>query len=109
MVWPVRRHRGTLWISIAAGLALLLAITNIVLVELNRRVQADVSARNQLLQQRVQLEALTRELLSAIANLAVQRNDEAMKKALTDHGITLNPPAGAARGPAMAPEPAPRR
>ncbi len=42
----MRGSRGTLWISIAAGLALLLAIANIVVVELNRGLQAQVNARN---------------------------------------------------------------
>jgi hypothetical protein len=85
-----------------AVISLLLAITNIALTELNKRIQTEVAARNQAIQQRVALEALSRDLVSAIANLAVQRNDGAMRSVLADHGITLNAPAPSA-------EPAPRR
>lgn len=104
----MRRRRGTILISIAAGLALLLTLVNIVLVELNRRVQLEVAGRSQILQQRAQLDTVNRELVSAIANLAIERNDDALKTALADHGITLNiTPRG--QSPAPAAQPAPRR
>lgn len=98
----MRRNRGTIWITIVAGLAVLLAITNIVLAELNARAKAEVAARNQVIQQRLQLDALTRELVSAIATLAAQRNDEALRTVLTEHGITVNPPQGQSTAPAPA-------
>lgn len=99
----MRGRRGTVWISIAAGLALLLAIANIVAVELNRGLQAQVSARSQFIQQSIQLEALNREIVGALANLAVERNDDALKAVLTQHGITLNTAAGASRDQPTAP------
>ena len=99
----MRGRRGTVWISIAAGLALLLAIANIVVLELNRGLQAQVNARNQFIQQSIQLEALNREIIGALANLAVERNDDALKALLTQHGITFNTAAGASRGPSTAP------
>ncbi len=107
----MRGSRGTLWISIAAGLALLLAIANIVVVELNRGLQAQVNARNQFIQQSIQLEALNREIVGALANLAVERNDDALKSVLTQHGITFNTAAGASRGQPTVPgaQPGPRR
>lgn len=101
----MKRRRGTIWITIAAAIAILLAITNIVLAELNRRAQSAVAGRNQVIQQRLQVDALTRELVSAIATLAAQRNDDALRAVLTEHGITVNPP----QGQAPAPAPTPRR
>ena len=99
----MRGRRGTVWISIAAGLALGLAIANIVVVELNRGIQAQVNVRNHFIQQSIQLEALNREIVGALANLAVERNDDALKTMLTQHGITFNTAAGASRGQSTAP------
>lgn len=101
----MKRRRGTIWLSIVAGLAVVLAVINIVLAESTKRVQTEVAARNQLIQQRMQVDALNRELVSAIATLAAQRNDDALKTVLTEHGITFNPPPSAT----TAPQPAPRR
>ena len=72
----MRRRRGTLLVSIAAGLTVLLAIANIVLVEMNRTVQTEVASRNQFIQQSLQVDALKREVVTAVANLAVERNDD---------------------------------
>ena len=47
------------WVTILAGVAIALVVTNIVLFERNRTLQAEVSARTQYLQQTAQLEALT--------------------------------------------------
>ena len=96
--------------SIVSALAILLALVNIVLLELNRRLQAEVTARNHFIQQTVQIETLNREVVNALANLAVERNDEALKALLAQHGVTLNPsPAGARGQPTPQTSPPPRR
>ena len=86
--WPA-------WVTVAAGVVAVLVLVNIVLVEGNRAVQAEVARRVQFIQQTVQLEALNREIVNAIANLALRNNDDALRMILAQHGITINaPPAG---------------
>ena len=74
----------------AAALAIVLAFTNMVLFERNRSLQQEVSSRTQYIQQSVQLEGLHREIVNAIANLAVRNKDDALKTILTQQGITFN-------------------
>ena len=74
----------------AAALAVVLAFTNMILFERNRSLQQEVSSRAQYIQQSVQLEGLHREIVNAIANLAVRNKDDALKTVLTQQGITFN-------------------
>lgn len=74
----------------AAALAVVLAFTNMVLFERNRSLQQEVGSRTQYIQQSVQLEGLHREIVNAIANLAVRNKDDALKTILTQQGITFN-------------------
>lgn len=74
----------------AAALAIVLAFTNMVLFERNRSLQQEVGSRTQYIQQSVQLEGLHREIVNAIANLAVRNKDDALKTILTQQGITFN-------------------
>jgi hypothetical protein len=83
--------RWQTWVTAAAGLIVVLVIIDIALVERNRTLQAEVNGRAQFIQQSVQLDALNREIVAAIANLAVRNNDDALKTVLTQHGITFNP------------------
>jgi hypothetical protein len=66
-----------------------------------------VNTRGQYIQQSVQLEALGREIVTAIANLAVQQKDDQLRGILDAHGIRINAPAvgdaPAASGPAVPP------
>jgi hypothetical protein len=83
-----------------------------VLVEQNRTLQGEVNSRAQYIQQTVQLEGLQREIVSAIANLAVRNKDDALKTILTQQGITINvnqPQTTATPGLPQAPEPKVRR
>jgi type VI protein secretion system component VasK len=103
---PVRGRLGQRALTVIAALGVILVLTNMVLFERNRTLQAEVSARGQYLQQTVQLEVLHREIVNAIANLSVRNKDEALRSILTQQGITINmgqPPPGAA-SPAPAPE-----
>ena len=88
--WPA-------WVTVAAGVVAVLVLVNIVLFEGNRAVQAEVARRAQFIQQTVPLETLTREIVNAIANLALRNNDDALRMILAQHGITINPAPG---GPA---------
>jgi hypothetical protein len=80
---------------LVAVLGAVLVLVNAVLFEINRSLQTQVTSRAQYIQQTVQLEALNREIVSAIANLASRNNDEALRAVLAQHGITINPPPGA--------------
>ena len=93
------------WVTILAGVAIALVVTNIVLFERNRTLQAEVAARTQYLQQTAQLEALNREIVNAIANFAVRNNDEALKGILTQQGISINVTPGQGGTPAGRPAP----
>ena len=93
------------WVTILAGVAIALVVTNIGLFERNRTLQAEVAARTQYLQQTAQLEALNREIVNALANLAVRNKDEALKAILTEQGININMgPGQGAPAPGPAPE-----
>jgi hypothetical protein len=88
-------QRGETWVSLGATLVVVLVITNMVLFEMNHGLQTEVNSRQQFIQQSLQLEALNREIVSAIANLSIRNRDEALRTVLTQHGITFsaNPPS----------------
>ena len=94
------------WVTLLAAITIILVLINIVLFERNRSIQAEVSARAQYIQQTAQLEGLKREIVNAIANLAVRNQDDALRTILTQQGITINPGPGHAGAPAagQAPE-----
>jgi hypothetical protein len=56
----------------------------------NQALQGDVNSRAQYIQQTVQLEGIHREIVNAIANLAVRYKDDALKTILAQQGITIN-------------------
>jgi type VI protein secretion system component VasK len=97
------------WVTVLAAIAIILVLTNIVLFERNRSLQAEVSARAQYIQQTSQLEALNREIVNAIANLAVRNKDEALRNLLAQQGITINLGAGQGGSPAAGQPPESRR
>jgi hypothetical protein len=98
---------GKVWqraLLVIAALGVILVLTNMILFERNRSLQNEVSARAQYIQQTVQLEGLHREIINAIANLAVRNKDEALRTILTQQGISINmgqqPPGAAPATPA---------
>jgi len=103
---PASGKRWQLAVTLIAVLGVILVLTNMILFERNRTLQNEVAARAQYIQQTVQLEALHREIINAIANLSVRNKDDALRNILTQQGITINmgqPPPGTA-SPAPAPE-----
>lgn len=103
---------GQACVTLAAALGVVLAVTNMVLFEGNRSLQAEIGSRAQYIQQSVQLEGLHREIVNAIANLAVRNKDDALKTILTQQGITFNvgPPESTGAPPSsQAPEAKGRR
>jgi len=67
----------------------------------NQSARADVTQRQQYVQQSVQLEGLYKEIIRALAELAARNNDSDVKAMLQRHGITFN--LSAAAPPAAAP------
>ena len=70
-------------------LVLLLVLVNIFIGIGNQSLQAEVSERQQLISQTMQLEALNRQLINVLANLALKTNDQALMGVLAAAGINL--------------------
>lgn len=93
--------KGNILLTVFATLVLLLVIVTIVVALGNQSIQAEVSERQQMLAQTLQLENLNRQLIGVMANLALKTNDAQLKKLLAESGVNL--------GPAEAPPPAPAK
>lgn len=90
-------------LSALGALALALVLANGALFLLNREAQAEVGTRQQFIQQSVQLETLYREIVKALAELAVKNNDSQVMQMLASQGINVSvtaPAASAAGGAA---------
>ncbi len=83
--------KGNILLTVLSTLILLLVIVNIVLALGNQSIQAEVSERQQMLAQTLQLENLNRQLIGVMANLALKTNDEQLKKLLAESGVNLGP------------------
>lgn len=55
----------------------------------NRKLQAEVVQRQAYIQQSVQLEGLYVEMIKAVAELSERAQDPALRKVLTDQGMTV--------------------
>lgn len=77
-------------------LVLLLVLVNILLMMGNQSVQTEVGDRQQFISQAIQLENLNRQVVGAMANMALKSNDEQLKKLLMANGIDLDATGGTA-------------
>ena len=82
------------------AVALVLVVANGVLFTQNRANQSILNQRQQFIQQTVPLEGLYREIVKALADLAVKANDREVLNMLAAQGIsvTVNGPAAAPAG-----------
>ena len=79
------------WILTAlAALGLVLIAINMIMFSQNRTAQAEVSGRAQFIQQAAQAEPLYRELVKALADLAVRNSDVELREMLAKQGITVS-------------------
>jgi cell division protein FtsL len=92
--------KSKIFLTTLASLILVLVIINIILGLGNQSIQAEVSERQQIIAQTLQLETLNRQLIGVLANMAIKTNDEALKKILADSGINLGPVQPATPAPA---------
>ena len=77
-------------LSVAALLVLALVLANVFLSRSNAQLQREVNERQLYIQQTLQLEGLYREMVRALAELAVQNKDERLRALLASQGITVN-------------------
>ncbi len=94
-------------LTVGAIVLLLLTLANIALFVSNRSLQQDLNSRGQYIQETVQLQNLYQEMVKALADLSVRKNDPQLKELLSKHGITVNvetPPAAPPAPPAAAPK-----
>lgn len=87
---------GRLIQIILSCLVMLLVLVNIVLMMGNQSVQTEVGDRQQYIAQAMQLENLSRQVVGAMASMALKSNDEAIKKLLLANGIDLDATGGTA-------------
>jgi hypothetical protein len=82
------------------GVFLVLILVNVYLFTSNRSLQADVNSRQQFITQSLQLEQLNKEIIVALANLAVRDKDAALSDVLASQGISVSAtPNGTTAGP----------
>jgi len=89
------------------ALALMLAIANATLFTSNRSAQAELAQRQQFVQQTGPLEGLYRDIVKALAEMAVKGNDKQVLDMLAAQGLSVtvntpDAPAGTAAGTAPA-------
>ena len=87
---------GRLIQIILSSLVLLSVLVNILLMMGNQSVQTEVGDRQQYIAQAIQLENLSRQVVGAMANMALKSNDEHLKKLLMANGIDLDVAGGTA-------------
>jgi hypothetical protein len=71
------------------GLILILALVNVLLTFGNQSLRLQVTERQQFITQSIQLEGLHREIVTALASVAVKHNDEQLKSLLASQGVSL--------------------
>ena len=83
---------------ILSCLVLFLVLGDMLLAIGNQSVQTEVGDRQQFISQAMQLENLSRQVVGAMANMAMKTNDEQLKKLLMANGIDLDAKGGTAPG-----------
>jgi len=91
-------------LNVLAFAAVALAFANGILFRLNRSDQLEMNQRQQFVQQTIPLEGLYREIIKALADLAIKNDDRALLSMLGTQGIsvTVNSPSLPASVPASA-------
>lgn len=85
-------------LNLLGFLSLILVFVNMFLLVGNQSLQRTLAERQQLIMRGIQMQAPAREVIAALANLAVKSDDEQLKQLLASHGITVTVnPAPAAR------------
>jgi len=91
-------YKGKLSLTVLAVLMLVLVLVNIVLSLGNQSLRVEVNERQQFIAQSMQLEGLHREIITALATVALKTNDEQLKSLLASQGISFSPNPAPGRG-----------
>jgi hypothetical protein len=78
-------------LSVLSAAALLMVLVNALLFTLNRDARNDLQQRQQFIQQTVPVEALYRDIVKALAEMAVKDKDRPLLDMLTAQGLTITP------------------
>ena len=91
-------HSWQWWALTVCGIiVLVLIVTNMALFLRNRDKQININSRQQYIQQSLVLENLNRDIINALANLAVRNKDGQIADLLAANGITVTVSQPAAR------------
>ena len=89
-------------LNVIGFLTLILVFVNMFLLVGNQSLQRIVAERQQVIMRSIQMQGPAREVISALANLAVRSDDEQLKQLLAKHGITVSvnpaPTTGTTKG-----------
>jgi hypothetical protein len=108
-------QKGKGLLTALAALNLVLVLANILLTVGNQSLQSEVSERQQLISQAIQLENLNQQVIAVLANMAVKSKDEKLKDLLVSSGVGFSPSTEPApskspeAAPSKSPEPAPSK
>jgi hypothetical protein len=83
--------KGKIILTGLAVLVLLLVIVNILLMAGNQSLQLSVNERQQYIAETIQLEALNRQVIGVLAEMALKTNDGQLKELLAGVGVNLSP------------------
>jgi negative regulator of sigma E activity len=84
-------------LTVLALVATVLVVVNMFLYVRNQKLNREVAERQQFIVQTAQVQGVAKEVVTALANLAIKNNDEQLKQLLASHGITYTVP-GASGG-----------
>jgi len=92
MQWQFRLLTGL------SALALVLALTDIVMFNSNQKAQNEFSGRTQYIQQSLQLEPIYQGIIRSLAELSAKTNDQQIRNLLASQGINFTFNAGQGAG-----------
>jgi hypothetical protein len=75
---------------VLAALMLVLVLANILMSLGNQSLRGEVNERQQFIAQSIQLEGLHREIVAALATVALKTKDDQLKSLLTSQGISFS-------------------
>jgi hypothetical protein len=77
--------------TIVSCLLLVLVLINMLLAYGNQSLQSEVAEGQQTIAQAIQLEALYRQVVTVVAEIAVKTNDAQLKELLKASGFAIDP------------------
>jgi hypothetical protein len=83
-------YRGKILFMVLAALMLVLVLANILMSLGNQSLRGEVNERQQFIAQSIQLEGLHREIVAALATVALKTKDDQLKSLLTSQGISFS-------------------